>query len=68
MRVDITMQVIDAYNSAGILTDAIRVAKVAMDRNAGGVVHPACSFFNKKPPQQLEDYVARKNLMEFLST
>ncbi len=68
VRVDITMQVIDAYNSAGILTDAIRVAKVAMDRNAGGVVHPACSFFNKKPPQQLEDYVARKNLMEFLST
>jgi len=66
VRIDITMQVIDGYNSAGILTDAIRIAKIAMDRNFGGVVHPACSFFNKKPPQQEEDYIARKKLMEFI--
>ncbi len=66
VRIDITMQVIDAYNSAGILTDAIRIEKIAMDRGVGGVLHPACSFFNKKPPQQQEDYIARKKLMEFL--
>lgn len=66
VRIDITMQVIDGYNSAGILTDAIRIAKIAMDRNFGGVLHPACSFFNKKPPQQEEDYIARKKLMEFI--
>lgn len=67
VRIDITMQVIDAYNSAGILTDAIRIIKIAKDRGKGGVIHPACSFFNKKPPQQLEDLVARKNLMDFLN-
>jgi len=66
VRVDITMQVIDGYNSAGILTDAIRIAKIAMDRRFGGVLHPACSFFNKKPPQQEEDYIARKKLMGFI--
>ncbi len=67
VRVDITMQVIDAYNSAGILLDAIRVTKIALERHIGGVLHPACSFFNKKPPQQLEDYIARKNLIAFIN-
>lgn len=66
VRVDITMQVIDGYNSAGIHTDAIRVLKVAQDKGHAGVVQSASSFFAKKPPEQLEDYVARKNLIEFL--
>lgn len=66
VRIDIVMQVQDGYNSAGIITDMIRVAKIAKDKKYGGVVQPACSFFNKKPPIQKEDDSAKKELITFL--
>jgi len=66
VRIDITMQVQDAFNSAGILTDCIRVAMIAKDRKLGGALDPACSFFNKKPPIQKPDVEAKKDLVEFL--
>jgi myo-inositol-1-phosphate synthase len=67
MRIDITMQVQDGYNSAGIITDMIRVAKIGKDRKIGGVLHSAASFFNKKPPKQLDDDTAKKQLVEFIN-
>ncbi|MFW9989237.1 MAG: inositol-3-phosphate synthase [Candidatus Odinarchaeota archaeon] len=66
VRVDITMFVEDGNNSAGIITDCIRVSKIAKDRNIGGVLNSACSFFAKHPTEQLEDYIAKKRLLEFL--
>jgi len=66
VRVDITMFVEDGNNSAGIIADCIRVSKIAKDRNIGGVLSSACSFFTKHPPHQLEDYIAKKHLIEFL--
>ncbi|NVM34646.1 MAG: inositol-3-phosphate synthase [Candidatus Lokiarchaeota archaeon] len=66
VRVDITMFVEDGNNSAGIITDCIRVSKIAKDRNIGGILHSACSFFAKHPPEQLEDYIAKKRLLAFL--
>lgn len=66
VRIDITMFVEDGNNSAGILVDCIRVSKIAKDRKIGGVLHSACSFFHKYPPEQLEDQVAKEHLVEFL--
>ena len=66
VRIDLTMQVQDAYNSAGILLVAIRVCAIAKNRKIGGVLNSASSFFNKKPPIQLPDDVAKKNLSAFL--
>ncbi|MCK4380190.1 MAG: inositol-3-phosphate synthase [Candidatus Lokiarchaeota archaeon] len=66
VRVDITMFVEDGNNSAGIVTDCIRVSKIAKDRNIGGILHSACSFFAKHPPEQLEDHIAKKRLLEFI--
>jgi len=66
VRVDVTMFVEDGNNSAGIITDCIRVSKIAKDRNIGGILHSACSFFAKHPPEQLEDYIAKKRLLEFI--
>ncbi|GAB4328101.1 MAG: inositol-3-phosphate synthase [Promethearchaeota archaeon] len=66
VRIDVTMQVIDGYNSAGIIVDGVRVLKIALDGGVGGVLHPACSFFNKRPPEQLDDVVARERLVEFI--
>ncbi|MBY8984398.1 MAG: inositol-3-phosphate synthase [Candidatus Lokiarchaeota archaeon] len=66
VRVDITMFVEDGNNSAGIIADCIRVSKIAKDRKIGGVIQSACSFFMKHPPEQLEDYIAKKALLEFI--
>jgi myo-inositol-1-phosphate synthase len=65
VRVDITMFVEDGNNSAGIIADCIRISKIAKDREIGGVLNTACSFFMKHPPEQLEDYIAKKKLVEF---
>ncbi|MFX1432090.1 MAG: inositol-3-phosphate synthase [Promethearchaeota archaeon] len=66
VRIDVTLFVEDGNNSAGIITDSIRISKIAKDRKVGGVLHSACSFFAKHPPEQLEDYIAKKRLLEFL--
>jgi len=66
VRIDITMQVQDAYNSAGVLVDMIRIAMIGKKRCIGGVLHSACSFFNKKPPLQLSDETAKRQLVEFI--
>jgi myo-inositol-1-phosphate synthase len=66
VRIDITMFVEDGNNSAGIIADCIRISKIAYDRKIGGVLHSACSFFNKHPPEQLEDNIAKEHLIEFI--
>jgi myo-inositol-1-phosphate synthase len=66
VRVDITMFVEDGNNSAGIITDCIRVSKIAKDRNIGGVLQSACSFFNKLPLKQLDDHIAKRRLIKFI--
>ncbi len=66
VRIDITMFVEDGNNSAGIIVDCIRVSKIAKDRGVSGVLHSACSFFNKHPPIQLDDIEAKKRLVQFL--
>lgn len=66
VRVDITMFVEDGNNSAGIIADCIRISKVAKDRQVGGVLHTASSFFMKHPPKQLDDFRAKRLLIRFL--
>ena len=66
VRIDITMFVEDGNNSAGIIADCIRVSKIAKDRGIGGVLQSASSFFMKHPPHQLEDYIAKKHLKQFI--
>jgi len=66
VRVDVTMFVEDGNNSAGVLVDCIRVSKIAKERKIGGILHSACSFFAKHPPEQLDDFIAKKRLLEFL--
>jgi len=66
VRIDLTMFVEDGNNSAGIIADCIRVSKIAKDREVYGVLQSASSFFMKHPPEQLEDYIAKKNLIDFI--
>jgi myo-inositol-1-phosphate synthase len=64
--VELKLEVHDSPNSAGVIIDALRCAKLAKDRGQGGPVTPACQYFMKSPPVQVHDDVARDALEAFI--
>ncbi len=60
------LEVWDSPNSAGVIIDAVRCAKIALDRGVAGPVTSAASYFMKSPPEQLPDDVARERLEAFI--
>ncbi|MBF6328918.1 inositol-3-phosphate synthase [Nocardia transvalensis] len=66
LNLEYKLEVWDSPNSAGIIIDAIRAAKIAKDRGLGGPIIPASAYLMKSPPQQLADDVARTQLEEFI--
>ena len=67
LTVELKLEVHDSPNSAGVIIDAVRCAKLAADRGLGGPVLPACQYFMKTPPSQVHDDVARDSLEEFIA-
>ncbi|MCE8425151.1 MAG: inositol-3-phosphate synthase [Candidatus Methanoperedens sp.] len=65
--IDLKLSVEDSPNSAGVVVDAIRVAKIALDRKIGGPIFPASAYFMKHPPEQMRDVEAREKLEEFIN-
>lgn len=65
MNIEVRLSVEDSPNSAGVVIDALRMAKVALDRGHGGVVDSASSYFMKSPPRQIEDREARKLVLDY---
>ncbi len=55
MHLEMRLSVEDSPNSAGVVIDAIRCCKVALDRNLGGVLLSPSAYFMKHPPKQLTD-------------
>ncbi|MBN1292593.1 MAG: inositol-3-phosphate synthase [Candidatus Latescibacteria bacterium] len=55
MHLEMRLSVEDSPNSAGIVIDAIRCARLALSRNEGGVLYPPSAFFMKHPPKQFSD-------------
>ncbi|MFV2145592.1 MULTISPECIES: inositol-3-phosphate synthase [Isoptericola] len=60
------LEVWDSPNSAGIIIDAIRAAKIAKDRGVGGPILSASTYFMKSPPVQMEDSLGRVQLESFI--
>ncbi len=60
------LEVWDSPNSAGVIIDALRCAKIAMDRGIGGPVTSASAYFMKSPPQQLPDDIGREQVEAFI--
>ncbi len=60
------LEVWDSPNSAGVVIDAIRAAKVALDAGLGGPVEAASAYLMKSPPVQLPDPVARVQFDEWI--
>jgi len=66
LNLEYKLEVWDSPNSAGIIIDAVRAAKIALDRGIGGPVLSASSYFMKSPPEQYSDSVARDAVESFI--
>jgi len=67
LLIDLKLDVEDSPNSAGIMVDAIRCIKLALDRGVGGVLYSPSAYFMKHPAVQYPDSVARQMVEEFIS-
>jgi myo-inositol-1-phosphate synthase len=66
LSMEYKLEVWDSPNSAGVIIDAVRAAKIAKDRGIGGPILSASSYFMKSPPQQYADDVARDAVERFI--
>ncbi len=67
IELELRLSVQDSPNSAGVVIDAVRCAKLALDRGIAGPVEAASAWFMKSPPRQLRDGEAREVLEAFLA-
>lgn len=67
MHVEVRLSVEDSPNSAGVVIDAIRCAKLALNHKLGGPLIEPSAYFKKSPPIQFTDTDARKNIEEFIT-
>lgn len=67
ISIDIKLSVEDSPNSGGSIIDAIRLVKLALDRDISGPLYSASSYFMKHPPVQFSDDEARENVEKFIT-
>jgi myo-inositol-1-phosphate synthase len=67
LNLELKLEVWDSPNSAGIVIDAVRCAKLALDRKIGGALVGPSSYFMKSPPQQFTDGEARDRTIRFVN-
>ena len=66
VSIELKLEVWDSPNSAGVIIDAVRAAKIGLDRGVGGPLLAASSYFMKSPPEQYNDDVAREKVEAFI--
>jgi myo-inositol-1-phosphate synthase len=67
LNVELKLEVHDSPNSAGIVIDAVRCCKLALDRGVAGALDGPCSYLMKSPPHQVSDNVARQQTEDFIA-
>lgn len=67
LNVELKLEVVDSPNSAGVIIDAVRCAKIAKDRGYAGAIEAPSSYFFKTPPIQPNDQIAREMLEAFIA-
>ena len=67
LNCELKLEVWDSPNSAGVVVDAIRCARLALDRGIGGPLIGPSSYFMKSPPEQFTDEEARRRTEEFIA-
>ena len=67
LQLELKLEVWDSPNSAGVMIDAVRCAKIGLDRGIGGPLVAPSAYFMKSPPQQFTDDQARLMTEEFIA-
>jgi myo-inositol-1-phosphate synthase len=65
LNLELKLEVWDSPNSAGVIIDAVRCARVALDRGIGGPIMGPSAYFMKSPPVQFHDDIAHNMVNEF---
>ncbi|MFN3522511.1 MAG: inositol-3-phosphate synthase [Phenylobacterium sp.] len=68
LTIELKLEVWDSPNSAGVVVDAVRCAKLALDRGVGGALLGPSAYFMKSPPEQYTDHEARNLTLSFIRT
>ena len=66
-NMEVRLEVDDKANSAGIVIDAVRLAKIALDRGVGGPIRPASAYLMKHPIEQMADVKAKADCERFVA-
>src|SRR5512140_3468185 len=66
LNLELKLEVWDSPNSAGVVIDAVRCAKIGLDRGMKGALTAPASYFMKSPPVQYTDDEARNNVERFI--
>ena len=67
IELDLKLHVADAYNSAGIMIDAIRATKIGLDRGLSGVLESVSAYCFKHPPVQMPYTEAKEKFIQFIN-
>ena len=67
LELDLKLRVPDAYNSSGVMIDAIRATKIALDRGIAGPLESISAYCFKHPPIQMPYALAKSNFLDFVS-
>jgi myo-inositol-1-phosphate synthase len=67
LNLELKLEVWDSPNSAGVMIDAVRCAKIALDRDLAGPIIGPSSYFFKTPPKQFRDDICRDKVEDFIS-
>ena len=67
LNVELKLEVWDSPNSAGVVIDAVRCCKLALDNGIGGPLLAPSSYFMKSPPEQYHDDIARDRTEQFIA-
>ena len=67
LSAEVKLEVWDSPNSAGVVIDAVRCAKLGLDRGLSGPLYEASAYFMKSPPTQMRDEAAREALEAFIA-
>ncbi|MGH8601926.1 MAG: inositol-3-phosphate synthase, partial [Gammaproteobacteria bacterium] len=66
VEIELRLSVQDSPNSAGVVIDAIRCTKVALQRGIAGPLEAVCAYYMKSPPRQMRDSEARQACEQFI--
>ncbi|HXF70116.1 MAG TPA: inositol-3-phosphate synthase [Thermoflexus sp.] len=67
IHLEAKLEVWDSPNSAGVVIDAVRCAKIALDRGMKGALIGPSAYFMKSPPKQFPDHIARQMVEDFIA-